>query len=184
MQTEKPISSGQLKRLQVLYGQLCRHTDQGHADPKVARESRLIWASGLIERPIASFSDLTQNDARHLIDTLQGQLGVPETKYKHSRRAVRRGNRRLDSHAAQKAGTEGRHDQIHNESTLVCAADLARIQYALDELGWNQAQLDAWLRSSRSPLGKRATPEIRTLGDANRVWWALKRMIDARKRRS
>jgi len=45
-----------------------------------------------------------------------------------------------------------------------------------------KAQLDALLRSSRSPLGQRATPAIRTLKDANRVWWALKRMADARKR--
>jgi hypothetical protein len=172
MQIDKQISSGQLKRLQVLYGQLCRHTDQ-----RADRESRLIWASGLVERPITSFSDLTQNDARHLIDTLQGQLGISESERPRRRR-------RLSRDAAYAAGTEGRRGNQSKSSTMVSPADLARIQYALDQLGWTQAQLEAWLRSDRSPLGKRATPEIRTLGDANRVWWALKRMIDAHKRRA
>lgn len=167
----RPISPGQLQRLQVLYGQLCAHTHESSD-----RESRLIWAAGLLERPIASFKDLTSDDARHLIDTLQGQLGIPSNERPRSRRP------RLSRDAAYRAGTEGRRGVGDKAVTLVSPADLARIDYALGELGWSRGQLDGWLRSSRSPLGKRSSPEIRTLGDANRVWWALKRMIDKRKR--
>lgn len=169
------ISSGQMKRLQVLYGQLCAHMDQGHADPHAAREERLIWASGLLERPVSSFKDLSQEDARHLIDTLQGQLGIPESERSRRRRP------RLDRDAAYRAGTEGRRGSDPKTVTLATDADFARIDYALDALGWNRAQLDAWLRSSRSPLGSRSNPRILTLADANRVWWALKRMIDRRR---
>lgn len=168
-----PISSGQMKRLQVLYAQLCAHTDQ-----RADRESRLIWAAGLLERPIASFSNLTQDDARHLIDSLQGQLGIPSNVKPQRKRP------RLDRDSAHKAGTEGRRGFESNAATLAGANDLARIEYALDQLGWNQVQLDAWLRSSRSPLRNRSNPQIRTLGDANRVWWALKRMIDRNARRT
>lgn len=164
-----PISPGQMKRLQTLYGQLCAHTDQG-AD----RESRMTWAAYLVNRPIRSFKDLTGDDARHLIDTLQGQLGIQPNMPKR--------RQRLDRDAAQKAGTEGRRGYPSKQVTMASAADLARIRYALDQLNWNEAQFDAWLRSSRSPLGKRSNPQIRTLADANRAWWALKRMIDTRKR--
>lgn len=152
-----------MKRLQVLYGQLARHTMEG-AD----RASRLAWATLLVRRPIASFSDLTGEEARHLIDTLQAQMGVRVPAQK-----------RLDRDAAQRAGTEGRRGDATRSSTMVSAADLARIQYALDLLGWSAAQLDGWLRSPSSPLRGRS-PAIRTLGDANRVWWALKRMAQAR----
>ena len=42
---------------------------------------------------------------------------------------------------------------------------------------WTQDQLNAWLRSASSPLGVTDTPQIRTVGEANRVWWALKAML-------
>lgn len=167
---EPMITPGQLRRLQVLYGQLCAHTDQGKD-----RDSRLIWASTLIERSIASFSDLTQADARHLIDCLQASLCIPPTERPRPRR------RRMSRDAAQRAGTEGRRGNSSKETTLTGPTDLARIRYALDTLGWSQTQLDGWLRSPSSPLGKKSSPEIRTLADANRIWWALKRMIDRRK---
>jgi hypothetical protein len=167
------ISNGQLRRLQTLYGRLCAHSMQS-----AEREARLAWASELVKRPIASFSDLAGQEAKQLIDTLQGQLGVPESR----QRPRRRGARRLDAEAARKAGTEGRRGFESKEATMAGAAEFARIQYALDELGWSQDQLDAWLRSPRSPLGK-SNPRIVTLGDANRVWWALKRMLDRRARK-
>jgi hypothetical protein len=160
-QKSRPISPDQLKKLQTLYGQLVRHTDQG-AD----RVSRIAWAQQLVSRPICTFSDLTSDEAHQLIDTLQGQLGIAAP---HKRRLSRR--------AAQAAGTEGRKGFDSNETTLAGAAEFKRIQYALDQLGWNQAQFDAWLRSSRSPLPRKANPVLRTLYDANRVWWALKRIL-------
>jgi hypothetical protein len=163
--TGRKITPGQMKRLQVVYGQLARHTQQG-AD----RAARLAWASQLVCRPIASFSDLTEEDARHLIDTVQGQLGI---------KATVRPRRRLDRHAAQKAGTEGRRNHDSDEITLAGPSEFARIRYVLEMLGWSQAQLEGWLRSPRSPLSRKATPSISTLGDANRVYWALKGMATA-----
>lgn len=160
------VTRTQLRRLQTLYGQLAAHAQEG-AD----RASRLQWASELTGRRIGSFSDLTLDEAKRLIDGLQGQLGV---------KAPARKNKRLDRDAARRAGTEGRRGSSNAQTTLVSAADLARIQYALDLIGWTQAQLDAWLRSPRSPLGSRANPSIRTLADANHVWWALKGMAVSR----
>lgn len=152
------ITKGQLKRLQVLYAQLARHTQQD-----AGREARLAWAAGLVGRSIESFSELTFAESQQLIDTVQGQLGV-------------KAPRRMDRDAAYKAGTEGRRGRQSKQMTLATAEDFARIQHGLQLVGWSQEQLDGWLRSSRSPLGKRANPKILTLGDANRVWWALKRM--------
>ena len=170
------ISSGQLKRLQTLYGQLCAHTvfAVGSTSGRgTEREARIAWASQLVNRQIASFKDLTSAEAKGLIDTLQGQLGIPETQLPRRRPT----KRRLDRDAAQKAGTEGRKGFESNQDTMAGAQEWARIRYAIDKLGWSQQQLDGWLRSPHSPLNK-SNPKIVTLGDANRVWWALKRMID------
>ena len=155
--SSQPINAGQMKRLQVLYGQFCAHTQQSSS-----REARIGWAQALVMRPIASFSELTVSEGAHLIDTLQGQLGL---------RAAT--PRRLGRDAARRAGTEGRRGNPSNEVTLVTAADLARIAYVRELIGWSQERLDAWLRSPRSPL-KSANPQIRTLKDANRVYWAMK----------
>lgn len=163
MDNVRPISAGQLKRLQALYGQLARHTQQA-AD----RAARLSWASDLVCRPITSFSQLTQADAHHLIDTLQGQLGLKARP------------QRLSADAAYRAGTEGRRGASSASVTLVSDADMARIRYALGLIGWTQEQFEGWLRSPRSPLGRKASPAIRTLRDANRVWWALKGIAKAR----
>jgi|SRR5579884_343703 len=165
---EAKITPAQMKRLQVLYAQLVRSTFDGGDG---SREARLAWASQLVCRKISSFSDLTFNDAKHLIDITQQQLGV---------KAPAKKRERLSREAALQAGTEGRRDGSPDKHTLVGPHDLARIQYALDLLGWTQEQLEAWLRSPRSPLGKRSNPAIRTVGDANRVWWALKRMAQSR----
>ncbi|MDR3798001.1 MAG: hypothetical protein P4K93_07600 [Terracidiphilus sp.] len=161
----RKITPGQMKRLQVLYGQLARHTQEG-AD----RASRMAWASKLLLRPIMSFKDLSDHDARHLIDTIQGQLGV---------KVPARPRKRLDRDTAQKAGTEGRRGYQSNETTLAGPSEFARIRYVLDLIGWSQAQFEGWLRSSRSPLSNRTNPVIRTLYEANRVYWALKGMATA-----
>lgn len=162
---EKLINKAQMQRLQVLYSQLARHTDQG-AD----RESRMRWASELVGRPIASFKDLTMNDARHLIDTVQGQLGVKEPAKK-----------RLRGRAAHRAGTDGRRGSKYGaQPQMVSPADLEVIVSYYMRLGWGREQFDAWLGSSHSPLSKRAQPVIATLADANRVRWALKGMLQNR----
>jgi hypothetical protein len=156
------ITTPQLRRLQVLHGQYVRHS----LDAAPTREGRIAWASSQINRPISSFSDLTVEEGRRLIDGLQAVLGVALPSKTPRRRQTRRDG--------QKAGTEGRHDQLHAETTLVGDKDIRRIQREMDRLGWNQSRLDAFLASPKSPNGRSTL--IRTLGEANRVYWALKRM--------
>ena len=156
------ITKDQLRRLQVLYKQYEAHS----LDTGTTREDRLAWASSRIGRTISSFSDLTLDEGRAMIDGLQRALGVALPSKKPRRRQTRRDG--------QKAGTEGRHDQIHAESTLVGDRDIRRIQREMDRLGWDQARLDAFLASPSGPNAR--STAIRTLGDANRVYWALKRM--------
>lgn len=159
------ISKSQLRRLQTLYGQLAAHAVEGSD-----RASRLGWASDQVGRTIGSFSELTSDEARRLIDGLQGQLGVraPATK-------------RLKSDTAHRAGTDGRRGSPYSDQPqLVAPADLDVITSFYMRLGWTREQFDAWLSSSRSPLKGRAHPRIVTLADANRVRWALKGMLQNR----
>lgn len=162
------ISAAALKRLQVLYRQYEAHS----LDVGAAREDRLAWAGARIGRALASFSDLTVEEGISLIDGLQRMIGRKVPSKTPRRR------RPLDRYASEKAGTEGRLDQIHAETTLVSEGDLARIQDDLRRLGWDQARLEAFLRSSRSPLKGRQ--QVLTLSDANKLHWALKH-IPARK---
>lgn len=155
------ITKPQLQRLQVLYSQYQHHS----LDTGVGRLDRLAWASERVGRAIASFSDLTVDEGIRLIDGLQRALGVA---------LPAKPRKRLSRRDAEKAGTEGRRDQAHSESTLVGDTDIRRIQREMSRLGWDQRRLDAFLASRRGPNVGRV--EIRTLGDANRVYWALKRM--------
>jgi hypothetical protein len=154
------ITPPQLRRLQVLYGQFEAHT----LDVDRGRGARLNWASQRLGRVVDSFSNISIDEGRKLIDTLQGVMNVKAPSKTPRKRMQRK--------AAEKAGTEGRRDQIHNEVTLARPEDLERIQQQLSRLGWNQAGLDRFLLSSRSPL--KGKTQIRTLGDANKVYWALK----------
>lgn len=161
----QPISKNQLRRLQTLYGQLAAHAIEGND-----RLARLQWASDQVGRPIISFSALTSDEARRLIDGLQGQLGVkaPATK-------------RLDRDSAYRAGTDGRRQSPYKDQPqLVAPVDLDVITGYYMRLGWTREQFDSWLASSRSPLNHRAHPKIVTLADANRVRWALKGMLQQR----
>jgi hypothetical protein len=167
------ITKGQLTRVQILYGQFAARS----LDAGTTREARIAWASEQLGRKIASFSELSKDDATKLIDILQGGLGIAPTK--PSRRP------RRDDKAA---GTEGRHDGAANIKTMATAEDVERIQNALQRLGWSVAQYEAWLRSARSPLARkvgktRIAPTVitlRTRYETNRVWWALKGMLTAR----
>jgi hypothetical protein len=162
------ITAPALKRLQVLYSQYEAHSLDA---PGSAREDRLAWASAQAGRVIASFKDLTVEEGIRLIDGLQRTIGR-----KMPSKTPRR--RRMSRIAAEKAGTEGRRDQIHAESTIVGPSDLERIQAQLTRLGWDQSRLERFLLSTRSPLKGRT--QVRTLGDANKIYWALKH-IPARK---
>ena len=156
------ITAPQLRRLQVLYGQYCHHSlDTGNT-----REERLAFASERIGRAITSYSDLTIEEGKKLIDGLQSALGV--------KLPSKTPRRRMGRYQGEKAGTEGRHDQIHAETTLAGDQDIRRIQREMTRLGWDQTRLDAFLASPSGPNAR--STAIRTLGEANRVYWALKRM--------
>jgi hypothetical protein len=156
------ISKPALRRLQVLYGQYEAHS----LDCGPRREGRLAWASQQTGRTITSFSNLTVEEGIRLIDGLQRAVG-----HKVPSKTPRR---RMGRTQAEKAGTEGRRDQIHDETTMVSPADLERIRKQLDRLGWDQAGLEHFLRSPKSPTQGRV--QILTLRDANRVYWGLKRI--------
>ena len=166
------ITVEQMKLLQTVYGLYARATMDSATFPlptaQQAKESRLAWASERTGRTIQSFSELSFSEAQLLIDFIQNALGV---------KAPAKKKQRLGRRAAQQAGTAGRRDaETTNETIMASPADLARIAHVLSLLGWEQALLEAFLRSPRTPLRGRANPCIRTLADANRVWWALKRM--------
>jgi hypothetical protein len=157
------ITKPQLARLQVLYGQLAAHEIGLSSD----RESRLRWASERLQREIASFKDLSASDAGFLIDSIQQQLGVKVPPRK-----------RPGAAQARRAGLDGRRDGAEYSATpqMATSEDLARIQNLLDQLGWQQETFRKFLDSARSPLARRADKTIRTTADANKVWWALKRI--------
>lgn len=159
------ITKSQLVRLQTLYSQLAAHSLEGND-----RAARLKWASDHISRCIASFSELTSEEAARMIDGLQGQLGV---------KAPARPRRRLSRDAARRAGIDGRRgdQEFAAQPQIVSAEDLAAIEEHYTRLGWTRAEFDAWLSSSHSPLSRRARPVIATSRDANRVRWGLKRML-------
>jgi hypothetical protein len=164
------ITPAQLKRLQVLYAQYSRRS----LDAGTSREDRVQWASEQLGHLVGSFSDLTKEEAHTLIDRLMGGLGIAPSP-----------RRRRPRPTPRAAGTEGRHDGDAAVRTIATQESLDRITEALNRLGWSGAQFEAWLRSVRSPLarkagGTRIAPTditLRTLHDTNRVWWALKQML-------
>ncbi len=155
------ITKPQLARLQTLYSQWEKHSLDC---PGGDRAARIAWASERTGRAIASFAELTLDEGKRLIDILQNAVGRKFPAKKRSRPKTTRDG--------EKKGTEGRHDQIHAETTLAGPSEFAMIQRDLDRLGWDQARLKGFLRSRRSPT--RGITVIRTLGEANRVHWALK----------
>lgn len=159
----KTISAPALKRLSTLYSLAAKHHDFG-----TSREERIEWAARILNHPVASFKELSAGDAKLLIDTLQISLGQAETA------APRRGY--SSTRDRQKQGTEGRRDQLHAETTILDGDEevLSKIQLEMSTLGWDMDRLAAFLRSSHGPLNGRT--HIRTLADANRVHWALKRI--------
>jgi hypothetical protein len=157
------ISPRQLRMLQTLWGLFCR---QSQLDPK-DREARLQWVGGAIGKPVASFRDLSANEANIAIDAIEKQLPSGWLKKK-------RPSRRL----AKDYGTAGRRGHEQQEIRLVDAGTLELLNRLLVQLGWTRERLDAFLHSAKSPVLSGA---VRTLGEANRVIWALKRMLRHRE---
>ncbi|MGC2694927.1 MAG: hypothetical protein WA738_03970 [Candidatus Angelobacter sp.] len=164
--THTVITSAQLQRLQVLWGQYARHEMT-----KYSRADRLIWASEQTKRTILSFKDLTLSEASDLINLLQAELGIKESSPAVRPRRFR--SRIKDRDQAHAAGTEGRRGS-RDKFTLATAEDIAMIDAQLAAMSWTRERLDALLRSPSSPLGRRSNPQLRTLADLNRVLWALK----------
>jgi len=161
----KPISSAARTRLQILYGQYAARS----FDVGTRREDRMAWATEVLGRAVDSFSNLTADEGKQLIDHLQAILSIQQT--------LPAKRQRMSKRDAQKHGTEGRRDQLHDETTMVDGSEpiFRLIQMQMTQLGMDEERLKRFLRSSYGPNNGRDT--IRTLGDANRVWWALKRQV-------
>jgi hypothetical protein len=168
MTEAKPISAQQLKRLQTQYARFAAAS----ADPRTrSREERLLWASLIVGRTVASFSKLTSEEAATAIMRLQQD--TPQTKARP---------KPMDRDAAERHAKDGRWDGEKFRPTPQIASefDLANIAKYYTRLGWDRDTFDRWLRSPRSPLGRRSQPQIRTVAQANRVRWALKKMLQSR----
>lgn len=156
---EAPITARQMKRLQTLWGLFCA---QARLDAK-DRAARLGWVAGAVGRQIGSFRELTAAEAKTAIDAVQKHL-PPELLRRQ------RPPRRL----AQAYGTAGRRGRSDKEVRFADAETWRLLDGLLGKLGWSRERLDAFLRSSKSPVRNGV---IRTLGEANRVIWALKGML-------
>lgn len=166
--SEKIASRDQIVALQTLYAQWACHAIQENIDPRAAR---LAWASEALGRAIGSFSELTRDEARRLIDALKGSMGQQLVEHPHPWRQIQSRER------AQAAGTAGRRGKRSSLIQLAGPDDLARIDEALNRLGWTRERYEGWLRSGSSPLGIVDPAIIRTVAEANKVWWALKAML-------
>lgn len=133
------------------------------ASPRV---KRIASASAVVGRTIASFSELTSDEAGVLIDALKKALGQKVTPPRSSRRP--------DRDQARAYGIAGRSDNDSKEIRMVDDATLELMDNLRAKLGWSQGRLDAFLKSNSSPVRGGA---IRTLNQANRVIWALKNMM-------
>jgi hypothetical protein len=157
--TMAPISGKQLKRLQTLWNLFCRQVNTDAKD----RAARLQWVAEAIGREISSFRELAAGEANTAIDALQKLLPPELLKRKRPSRAV-----------ARAYGTAGRRGHEQEEIRLVDAATLELLNGLLVQLGWTRMRLEAFLHSRKSPV---RSGRIATLAEANRVMWALKRML-------
>lgn len=155
------ITGGQMRALQTLWAMYARRNLLDSGDERAVR---LETVGKMVGRSLASFRDLSSREANDAIELLRKSLGLESTR---RRRMSERGE-------ARSAGVEGRRGSGRS-LTIASADDLAKIEDAISRLGWNQERFSAWLRSPSGPLFGRDV--IRTRGDANRVWWALKPML-------
>jgi len=163
------VSRAQLGALQVLYSKWSAAGFASDQDEH-ARSARLVWASENVGRSVSSFSDLTRDEARRLIDLLKTFLGQKLTRPSNPWRRIR------EHIPAQQAGMAGRKGIDSTLVQLSSTDDLARIGELLERLEWSEEHYRKWLLSARSALpGSDGT--IRTLAEANRVYWALKAMV-------
>ncbi len=166
------LSKGQLQALHSLFHLYApRFLDAstgGAGSNDAARSARLAWASGIVGRELSSFSELQPDEAGQLIERMKLALGQEINPPKRSRQ-------RPGRDLALAYGTSGRRSsESSNEIRLVDAPTLELLDRLRGELGWTRERLDAFLHSKRSPVRSGA---IRTLAEANRVVWAMRRML-------
>jgi hypothetical protein len=162
---EIKITKRQMTALLTLWGIYQRTSLNVIGD---GRKERLEFAGVYLHKCVKSYRDLSFADAQDLIRILKTAVGQADNP-RRSRGRMR------DRDRAHDAGTHGRRGYNRNHEVLVSAEDLARIAGAIARLGWTPERLQAWLRSRSSPL--RGRMEIRTLADANKIWWALKNQL-------
>jgi hypothetical protein len=160
MAEKLPITGKQMKRLQTLWGMFARHASLDAKD----REARLGWVAGAIGRQISSFNELRADEAKTAIDAVQKHLPAELLK-----------TRRPWQRTAHAYGTAGRLSAHKSAEVRMADAETWRLlDVLLGKLGWTRERLDAFVRSSKSPVSSHA---IRTLAEANRVIWVLKSML-------
>jgi hypothetical protein len=163
-QTPSPAQLTALHSLFRLYAPRFLGTAQ------IERKERIAWAADRVGRSLTSFSELHADEAARLIDVMKGMLG--QKIVAPSRNAVKW--QRPDRDQARAYGTAGRRSSSSNERTMVDTPTLALVDRLRAKLGWNQARLEAFLRSKHSPVSGGV---IRTLQDANGVIWAMRKML-------
>jgi hypothetical protein len=164
----KVATREQIVALLALYSRWRNHSLPERADPRAAR---LAWASGNLNRSISSFSNLSGEEARHLIDLLKDSMGQPLNERPDPWRRVNCRDR------AQAAGTAGRRGEASSLIHMASPEDLARVEELICRLKWTRERFEGWLKSPRSPLRPSGQITIRTATQANRVYWALKAML-------
>lgn len=164
--TSSQLRTSQLTALHTLF-HLYAPRFLGRSGSSMARTERLAWASDIVLRPLGSFYDLTSDEAARLIDFMKRALGQEVTP-------PRSPWQRPDRDQARAYGTAGRRGNTSNEVQLVDAPTLALLDRLVAQLGWTRARLDGFLQSKSSPVPGGA---IRTLPQANRVIWALRKML-------
>jgi hypothetical protein len=164
--TRAQLHPSQLTALHALFHQYASRC-LGRAGSAIERRERLAWASDNLGRPLESFSSLRSEEAARLIDLMKRALGQEVTP-------PRSPWRRPDRDQARAYGTAGRRGNTSKEVQLVDAPTLALLDRLVAQLGWTRARLDAFLQSKSSPVPGGV---VRTLPQANRVIWALKKML-------
>lgn len=160
--TTAAITGKQMKRLQTLWGMFARVQKLDAKD----REARLGWVAGTLGRQIASFKELSADEAKAAIDAIQKHLPAEMVE-----------KRRPSRDTARAYGMAGRKTENRKSKLEIRMADAGTLQLLANlctKLGWTRERLDAFLLSSKSPV---RSGKIRTLAEANRVIWVLKSLL-------
>jgi hypothetical protein len=155
-------TAGQIRALQSLWARYAHAADLGDA-----RATRLQWAAQQLGRAVASFTELSGTEAGVLIEALKRELGQPVS-------APRR--RRMDREQAEVFSKHGKHGYRPEAEVMATDADREEIYQLAARVGMMREQLDTWLASRHSPLG-RAGGRLLTMTHIGKARWALRSML-------